>query len=528
MRASALAAGLIAVSLATPAWANGPGSAHYARGSKDVFWFLHITDIHVGSGIMGPDALPRLAFVLGEGHKVIKPVFVVATGDLNNGSLNHVLYAGQEPEDWYDYEKAYTDAGMLPANYHDLPGNHDGYGDIGLTWYLGHSLQGKTTGLPHGSWTHTTGLGHKIAFFGLNSAGVGQPAMSPQKPAFTAEGIAALSSGLEEHKDAALTIVFAHHPLEEPPGGAEVTTLLEAYGGAFYVHGHKHQLEEYLSSSPYIVSNQLKSLGQSDEQNLAVGVVDHNAFIYGATDVLAPWPLIVITAPVSHTLRGSETLNPWAYMVCKDRVDNPVRALVFSLDAPSSVTASVGGLSPVPLSNTPGSPSLWEGELDTTTLTAGRHELTVTATVGGKQSTKKITVPFSMGPCAPLPDDALVPDGGVGGSGGQGGSSGADGGGGVAGGGGAQAGGGGAPEGGAGAPAAGGSAQAGAGGSGTSGNGGACPAAPEESSGGCGCRTAPGSGGAFASVGALLILGFNLRRRRRTHSSDRSEPSRSR
>ena len=376
------------------ALAKGPASAEYARGTEGLFWFLHITDSHIGAGILGPDALPHLQLALGEVVDVVQPVFVVNTGDLQNGSLNGVLYSGQDPDDWAAYEQAYTDAGMSPSFYFDLPGNHDGYGDIGLSWYLGHSLQGKSTGQLYGSWTHTTALGGKYVFFGLNSAGVGQPSMHAEEPAFTNDEFGFLMDGLQQHADAELVFVLAHHPLDDTPGGAQIAAILEGFGGGFYVHGHKHTLQEYMTSVPTVVANEAASLGEDDTDDVAVGVVDHNAFIYRATSITALWPMVVVTAPVHRNLRDSNVPNPWAYSVCKDRVDNPVRALVFALDAPSAVTVTVGTLAPVAMAPAPGTPSLWQAEVDTRSLTAGPKDLTVTATVGGVEATETITVPF--------------------------------------------------------------------------------------------------------------------------------------
>jgi hypothetical protein len=464
-----------------PALGKGPASAEYARGTKGLFWFLHVSDSHIGAGILGPDALPHLQRALGEVVGVVQPVFVVNTGDLQNGSLNGVLYAGQDPDDWAAYEQAYTEAGMTPAFYFDLPGNHDGYGDIGLSWYLGHSMQGKSTGQLHSSWTHTTALGGEYVFFGLNSAGVGQPALHPEEPAFTSDELGFLMHGLQQHADTELAFVFAHHPLDDTPGGAQIAAILAGFGGGFYLHGHKHTLQEYMTSVPTVVANEVASLGENDTDDIGVGVVDHNAFVYGATSITAPWPMVVITAPVHRNLRDSVVPNPWAYSVCKDRTDNPVRALVFALDAPSAVTVTVGGLAPVAMAPAPGVSSLWQAAVDTRSLTAGPKALTVTATVDGVDAVKTITVPFDSGPCTALPDDDDHPDGGAGGAGAGGGAAGA-------------------------------SPTGGGGGGGAAGAPGATPGPGED--GGCGCRAAGrASGGAVLGLGWLWLLGLARRAR---------------
>jgi MYXO-CTERM domain-containing protein len=489
MRASTIALLGAALLTACPAAWAGPSTAHYARGDKALLWFAHVTDLHLGSNeIQGPNTTEHLELTLGEAMPVIAPSFVVASGDLTDGSLNGIPYLGQDPAVWSSYGQLVEQAGMTTSSYFDLPGNHDGYGDVGLTAYLASSVQGPLQARPYFSWERTNPLGGKYRFIGLNSAGDGCAALTPQEPEFTADELAWLESELEDAADAELVVVISHHPMDEPPGGTEVTALLESYGGAFYVHGHRHAFSEYIAGSPLVVSNELGSLGQGDENNIGVGVIDHNAFIYRATAVTDPWPLVLITAPVGTTLRDSEVPNPWYYEVCKDRVDNPIRALVFSDEPPDAVTAVVAGLDPVELTLAPGSSSLWQGVVDTTSVPSGDLELSVTARVGDVERTETILPRFTSGPCDPLPDDDA-------GSGGAGGGS------------------------------AGGAGGAGATG-GTSGSGGepttVTPALPlPEEDGGCGCRFGGAGGGSGAAVGVLLA-GLSAGRRRRRRSSRRA------
>ena len=94
--------------------------------------------------------------------------------------------------------------------------------------------------------------------------------------------------------------------------------------------------------------NELDSLAQRESYNVGVAVVDHDAFTYRATGTTGTWPHIMVTAPVGLDLFSGDT-NPFAYEVCKDRVDNPVRALVFSETPPTEVTAQIGTAPAVPM-----------------------------------------------------------------------------------------------------------------------------------------------------------------------------------
>jgi len=244
---------------------------------------------------------------LGDITTVIHPVFVAMSGIFPTAR-----WAGSPtrpgPAVWATYEQTYTQASMTPAFYFDQPGNHDGYADVGLHSYLGTRSRAKprASSSPRGPTPRPSA---DSTFFRPQQRR-SRPDISTEKPEFTADELTFLESSLAASPDAELALVFAHHPIDGAPGGDSVAQLLENYGGAFYLHGHEHLYNEKIVSTPFVVSNQVGSLGQNDTDNVAVGVVDHNAFIYRATDVVAPWPLIIITAPVSHTLRDSEVPNP--------------------------------------------------------------------------------------------------------------------------------------------------------------------------------------------------------------------------
>ena len=140
-----LATAVAVLSLTNPAKA-GPQSAHYARGSSDVFWFMHISDLHTSCDWNPTDEHANMEFSFGPALGAIKPWFLVATGDLVDGSPIGVPTTGQSQAEWDEYQDLYMSAGLSPSFYFDLPGNHDGYGDVGMTHYLASSLQGKTNG----------------------------------------------------------------------------------------------------------------------------------------------------------------------------------------------------------------------------------------------------------------------------------------------------------------------------------------------------------------------------------------------
>ena len=481
--AMALAVGLCAAT----ASAAGPSSAHYARGTDGMFWFLHVSDSHIGTDpIQGPHASEHLQFALQDAVDAIDPAFVVNTGDLTDGSRMHVPALGQDQAQWDEYKQICGAAGMDSSFYFDPPGNHDGYDDIGLTFYLANSIQGQANGVPYSSWVVDTPVG-QYYFFGFDTAGNGSQSFV-EAPDFTNEEILALDAGLQQHAGAELSFALGHHRLDEPANNAEAIGLLTGADVGFYLHGHTHAYSEYLSGGGSIVSNEVNSLGKGDTDNIAVGVVDHNAFIYRAKDVTAPWPFVIITAPVSQQLRGGSEDNPYVYTVCRDRTDNPVRAAVFAPTLPSDVQAEIIGGPTTAMYLVEGSSSIWYALVDTTSVSAGQHSIIVTATAGSDTAQDIIQATFVDGPCDALPGQDPPPNvGGAGGSGAGG-----------AGGNGAQ--------GGNGATGAGASGATG----GSGGSAGHTPPGPGAASdatdeGGCGCRLATNRSSLPAS---LLWLGL--------------------
>jgi MYXO-CTERM domain-containing protein len=455
-RTAALVVGLLA--LTSSAVSGDPRSRYYAADTEGIFWFMHVSDLHIDtSGAAG--AAANLQFALGEAVQVLRPVFVFATGDLVNGTIMGIPTSGQDQGEWDDYKAIYTAADETPSFYFDLPGNHDGYGDHGMTHYIANSLQGRATnGALFVTTTHTTPLGDYY-FVGMDSAGTYDTPFSFGDPSFTS--VDKLAAGLAAHADAQLVFVFAHHHLvphgdtdaqtqlgiggpDNPPANVgDVMPLLEG-AGAFYLHGHVHQYKESLQGN--VVTEQIGKLGGAPavdrsspaaysqtkyESNIGVGIVDHNAFVYRTTDTTAPWPFVAITAPVDVNLQGGgipagtdtgvdypgdyldygAQQNPYAYDVCGPNQANPVRALVLSKSPIQSVNMTFDGVAAGPMTAAAEPQGIYTATLDTSAAEPGRHTLAVTAVSGGEARTDSIQINLTAGPCAPQADGGVADDG---------------------------------------------------------------------------------------------------------------------
>jgi len=455
--------------------AANPFTATYSQERESIFWILHISDPHIGaSAIEGPNASEHLAWALGEAIDVIDPAFVVDTGDLVDGSINGIPATGQSQEEWDDYAGMVAEAGLEPDFYLDLAGNHDGYGDIGLTYYLNNSLNGVYAGAPYREVWLSFPFGDYL-LYGVNTAGNGSD-IFVEAPAYTEDQVAALTAALDPSEAAELVLLFGHHRITRPDNSAVVVTLANN-NGAFWFHGHEHEYGSYIEEG--VVSAQVDCLGKKDTDNLAVIAVDHNSVSYMATSSEEPWPLVVVTAPADSRLDSGDA-NPYAYEVCTTGTRNPVRALVFDAAVVTAVSFTAGGAAPVAMTQDADNPRLWYGEWDTTGLPVGETQLTVAAE-GTNVHASTITVRLADVRCPDAPaaenPDAGPSDGGAG----------ADGGG-----------------------------KADAGPKPDAGRGGDGGFAANDD-GGCGCGASGGSGAPLAGLVVLWLFAARLRRQRRAH-----------
>ena len=381
-----------------PAGAIDPHGARYLEDADELFWFLQISDTHVGANWgYGTQDTDSLAWVLTAADEVIHPEFIVNTGDLIDATNGYLVPTAQYQEEWDEYNGVL--AGQAVTFFHDIPGNHDTYFDEGATYYLGNSLIGTAYGQWHEAWSHGFEWGEYV-FVGLNTAdttgswaGFDSPGVTEEEQDFLAESLAAYS-------DARLAFVFSHHPvwdLEE--GGDETTALLEEHGVSIWASGHVHA--HSVEQQGATLHQVLDSACKGDESNLGLFAVDHDGVSTRALD-LGDWPFVMVTAPVDAGLGGG---NPYAYTVSVNHDANPVRALVFDEEVPLTVSLYVDGGESITLEEV--APSVWQCAWDATGYEEGLHELSVVAVTPSGSESHTIQVELGVTAC----DDGVDNDG---------------------------------------------------------------------------------------------------------------------
>jgi len=200
--------------------AGNPHGAYYSADTDKVFWFIHASDLHVGTS--ESTDLANFQWLVTTARDVIQPSFIVATGDLTDSTNgNWAGYPNGPYQAEWDQYKAIIDAARGPDDwmdfFYDLPGNHDAYNDQDFSYYLANSVQGRATGKTQLSWTRTFPFG-KYHFLGVNSADNTGAAFSIFPPYGDYAGLdtselAFINQQLTAQADASLTFVFGHHPV---------------------------------------------------------------------------------------------------------------------------------------------------------------------------------------------------------------------------------------------------------------------------------------------------------------------------
>ena len=390
--------------------AGFPHGAYYSAENTSVFWFLHVSDLHIGAS--GSTDSSRLQWLVTTARSVINPQFIVATGDLTDSTNGNWLGMPNGPyqAEWDQYKSILANAGAGPDFFYDLPGNHDAYSDRYFAYYLANSVQGRATGKTQVSWTRQFPFG-RYHFLGVNSAGNDGRAFSLTFPYGDYAGLDTaeltfINQQLQANSDAALTLVFGHHPVTDTGasddtwlfyGHQEFIQALDQRAASTYNYGHTHDYSQALfKGNSYtglmggdgIHYYNVKSLGKDSGSYYSLVAVDCNG-LSSITPSSNAWPVVLITAPVDRFIGG--VVNPYAYTVPASST-NPIRALVFDAGTISQVNYRIdGGTTWLPMTRVAANPALWEATFDASALAAGDHAVEA-RTVGTTTMSDAITM----------------------------------------------------------------------------------------------------------------------------------------
>ena len=395
--------------------AGNPHGATYCSDNDKLFWFLQISDIHIGTS--GEQDSQNLRWIVNEAKNIINPTFIVASGDLTD-STNGNLFGwpnGPYQAEWDEYKAILNAAGVNSSIYYDIPGNHDAYNDQYFEYYIANSIQGQATGKTQISWTRTFSFG-KYHFIGINTADNSGDSFSLSWPWGDYAGLdpselSFIHSELEQNQDADLTLIFGHHPVTDTGysddtwlfyGQQEFINDLDSFGASLYGYGHTHRFEESIFAgndyTGYMVGDgiyyfNIASIGKSSDNQYSIIAVDCNG-ISTVTENVNHWPAVLITAPLDKYVGtvAPPVVNPYVYNVPNSST-NPIRALVFDSNPVTLVQYRIDEAGDWnAMTQVIANPHLWEGVWDATAVSGGNHTIEVQATSNSGTMTDLISI----------------------------------------------------------------------------------------------------------------------------------------
>ena len=373
------------VTAPAPASAGDPNLADYVFDGSRIFWFEWTSDTHIDT-LASASEEDRLGWATGEAVSVIRPFFIVVTGDLTDSTDGIIYGTGPHDSEWISYRGIVVDDhGMGAEFYFDVPGNHDAYGDGTLAFYRRYSVQGTADDQMQHQWRLDLPFGsyHFVSVATPANDGLQWPFDNKE---FTVEEMDQTQAFFDANRDVRLTMVFGHHDFVGVDRANVLQTQMIEAGAAHYFQGHEHDVGVRIGTGN-ILRFRVNSLGQAGSGHFGVVAVDADAVSYNLVSADDPWPLVVVTAPVDARLGpGNDTVNPFAPPVTTDCAEAPVRALVFDSSPVTAVRFNWDGGEWLAMAQWPGEEAQWRGRFDAGTLSTGLHTLTVEATGSATRS----------------------------------------------------------------------------------------------------------------------------------------------
>ncbi|XP_020604380.1 transmembrane protein 62-like [Orbicella faveolata] len=214
---------------------------------ENILWFVQVSDIHI-SKYRDRQRARDLKQFCNENIDVIRPVAVLATGDLTDAKDVYRLGSKQYKEEWEEYYNVLKETKVEDkTKWLDLRGNHDAFSVPSLTSdenffkdYSSSGLDARRGSMPY-QYIYSTKFG-SYAFNGIDL----NPNPGPRRP-FNFFGhvdqdrINEMERLADASKSFNMTIWFGHHPFSVTTT-PYVRKILRT--GAVYLCGHLHTLAE--------------------------------------------------------------------------------------------------------------------------------------------------------------------------------------------------------------------------------------------------------------------------------------------
>lgn len=409
------AAGLMAMTGLVRSEPESIGEALYKADGSNILWFIQISDTHI-STFFNEEFDERLEWVLSEVVDTVDPWFVATTGDLTDSTDGVAYGTGPHLDEWMDYRAIVEASGLGPEFYFDMPGNHDAYGDVDTSFYhqFGISGQAFDTTQPH--WLLRFGHGSYHFVTLATPANDGRQWWS-DNTTFTQAEQDEIEANLSSVGITNFCMMMGHHDLEEVENSNYIVAKMQRYGAKHYTHGHKHDLRLHVGESG-ILRYRIDSLGQRNQNNVAVWAIDNNTVTMTTFTHFDPWPVFVPTAPAPSQFVSDEDEVidvPYIPSVPNSCEQAPIRVLAFDTTDISVVRVRIDNGQWIQLQAHATIPHQWRGSFDARNLAAGIHALHIEVT-GTQTNAKAFSFTVEEGECdigdeddpAPLDEGEMI------------------------------------------------------------------------------------------------------------------------
>ena len=270
---------------------------------NDIFWFIQITDTQFVW--LNQNNLEIFNKFLNETNKIIKPLFIINTGDIVDANMGR----HQNFEEWQKYNETLTVNNMNSSSYIDLVGNHDGSEDPQFEYFINYSLTGSEYKTTQVSFNHSFVFGN-YAFIGLNTAKDSYNNLL--EFAFTGflntKELDWYEKELIKYEKYDEIFVFGHHPPYFPlyykiisnrsSTGKSFFDLNSEFNVKYYFCGHVHQnfIEKSEGLTTIITDN-----FDDNKGTYRIVAVNHNQ-ISTSIENVGKWPQGIIISPTDFNL----------------------------------------------------------------------------------------------------------------------------------------------------------------------------------------------------------------------------------
>ncbi|CAH0750252.1 unnamed protein product [Diatraea saccharalis] len=292
--------------------------------TKNIIWFLQISDIHI-SIFRDPGRITQFQQFCDSTVKKIKPLVVLATGDLTDAKAKDNLGSSQVQKEWIYYHNIIKESGVIEETvWLDIRGNHDNFNIKTLSsqenYFRNYSVQGSTHVKSYVHYENQNDV--NVAFLGIDACpepGLRRPfnfiGILDVKEQENIQKLKAESENKADH-----IIWFGHYPtscilslkrdgqnfdLRQQIGSSRPTQV--------YVCGHLHAMGGLV---PRMYTKQKKGyleleLGDwKDNRMFRLAAIDHGFFSF-VDQKHNTWPLVLVTNPkhARYAMSGREPIQ---------------------------------------------------------------------------------------------------------------------------------------------------------------------------------------------------------------------------